>query len=477
MRNIMKYNIQIYDCAKKINSSRHSNSNYFLKDLSYKLNTPVSNLKNINSDNDNTFDKIRLIDSISKKKYNSKLNSIKKSNRLMKSIKNLPHQHTKTQNFIRSIKLINTDSKIRKYINDNNRHHILRNINKKRKNSSSTVNNTINYISITNNNTIAFSERKDNLNYSKRKGDHNIININSPVTCIKKYENIFDKFFEYLSYSIDKNKFIEIKKKFIQILFEEFNLKTDFYSNKTEEEILTCSIKNFIKHNYNFYSNYSNCSTRNKLSFPSTEFNDKHNQNNYTNIENFNDTANTTFLDSNNCTKSNLYKTISGTNRKIDIKNNVLMNFVHKTTEKKTIRHNPNNVKIDQKYLFQNHFPNKPFLRTKPLINSKKKKLGNLTFNNKFNLKHNKKKTNDLSKHNISNDITFKKEEPNHLQENISKLESGDTYTNSEETNAALLVKIKHGLDDNLKKMFNFSYENFLNKDSENDSRRSYLDM
>ena len=66
---------------------------------------------------------------------------------------------------------------------------------------------------------------------------------------------------------------------------------------------------------------------------------------------------------------------------------------------------------------------------------------------------------------------------PNKIQEKISKLENGDAYKNSEETNTALLIKIKRGLDDTLKNMFNFSYENFLNKDSENESKKSYLDI
>ena len=482
MKNTKKYNmnIQIYDCAKKTNSTKYSNSNYLLKDLTSKLNTPVSNLKNITTDSDNTFEKMKLIDTASRKKYNSKLDTIKKSNKLLNSIKTLkPFQQTKTQNFIRSIKLYNINPKFQKIINDNSNHRIIRNRNNKRKNSTNTVNNTINYISITNNNTIALSEHKDNnLNNSKIKGNRNIINIHSPAVCIKKYENIFDKFFEYLYNTIDKNKYIEFKKKFIEILFEEFNIKTEFCSNKSEEEILNCSIKNFIKHDYNFYTNYSNCSSRNLKSLLTNEFSYKHNKNNYTNIENFNEDTNSTFFDSNNCIKPNLYKTILNTNRKNDVKNNMSNNFVHKSIDKKIINHNSNNSKIGQKNLFKNYrTSNKPCSRIKALINSKKKNFGSLTFNNKSNNKHIKKKNFNLTKHNISNDITFKKEEANHIQEKILKLENDDTYKNSEETNTELLTKIKCGLDDSLKKMFNFSYENFLNKESENETKRSYLDI
>ena len=471
-------NIQIYDCAKKTNS-KYSNSNCFLKDLSTKLNTPVSNLKNLATDNDNNFDRIRLIDTSSRKKYRSKLNSIKKSNKLMKSIKTLkPLHQTKTQNLIRSVKFLNINSKIQKIINDNTHHRIIGSKTNRRKNSTSTVNNTINYISITNNNTIALSERKENLNSSKIKGNHNVINIHSPIICVKKYENIFDKFLEFLNNSFAKNKFIEIKKKFIQILFEEFNLKTEFYSNKTEEEILNCSIKNFIKHDYNFYTNYYNSSTRNIKSLLSNEFSGRQNQNNYTNIENFNDNNNNAFLDCNNYMKSNLFKTISNTNRKNDVKNSPLINFVRKPIDKKIIyNNNTNNTKIEKKFLFQNYrAPNKQCFRSKALINSTKKILDNLTFRSK-NTKNNKTKNNNMTKHNISNDITFKKEETNKIQEKISKLENGDAYKNSEETNTALLIKIKRGLDDTLKNMFNFSYENFLNKDSENESKKSYLDI
>ena len=254
-------------------------------------------------------------------------------------------------------------------------------------------------------------------------------------------------------------------------------MKTEFYSNKTEEEILNCSIKNFIKHDYNFYTNYYNSSTRNIKSLLSNEFSGRQNQNNYTNIENFNDNNNNAFLDCNNYMKSNLFKTISNTNRKNDVKNSPLINFVRKPIDKKIIYNNTNNTKIEKKFLFQNYrAPNKQCFRSKALINSTKKILDNLTFRSK-NTKNNKTKNNNMTKHNISNDITFKKEETNKIQEKISKLENGDAYKNSEETNTALLIKIKRGLDDTLKNMFNFSYENFLNKDSENESKKSYLDI
>ena len=61
-----------------------------------------------------------------------------------------------------------------------------------------------------------------------------------------------------------------------------------------------------------------------------------------------------------------------------------------------------------------------------------------------------------------------KKEEK---KEEIKRNESEKENKNEEQ-----LKQIKSGLDDNLKFLFNFSYENFLNKESENDSKKTVSD-
>ena len=61
-----------------------------------------------------------------------------------------------------------------------------------------------------------------------------------------------------------------------------------------------------------------------------------------------------------------------------------------------------------------------------------------------------------------------KKEEK---KEEIKRNESEKENKNEEQ-----LKQIKSGLDDNLKFLFNFSYEKLLNKESENDSKKTVSD-
>ena len=51
--------------------------------------------------------------------------------------------------------------------------------------------------------------------------------------------------------------------------------------------------------------------------------------------------------------------------------------------------------------------------------------------------------------------------------------ENKNNENEKENKNEEQLKQIKSGLDENLKYLFNFSYENFLNKESENDSKKT----
>jgi hypothetical protein len=64
--------------------------------------------------------------------------------------------------------------------------------------------------------------------------------------------------------------------------------------------------------------------------------------------------------------------------------------------------------------------------------------------------------------------ITNKKLILNNNYKNNDDCKVSDTITKNNENNE-LITKIKDSLDDNLKHIFNFSYENFLNKESERD--------
>ena len=65
----------------------------------------------------------------------------------------------------------------------------------------------------------------------------------------------------------------------------------------------------------------------------------------------------------------------------------------------------------------------------------------------------------------------------NDNQDTITNLvkDTGE-FKGNEQKNSDQLREIKSSLDDNLKVMFNFSYECFLNKESESESRRSIED-
>ena len=79
--------------------------------------------------------------------------------------------------------------------------------------------------------------------------------------------------------------------------------------------------------------------------------------------------------------------------------------------------------------------------------------------NKKSNMKKNKKES-------INNSI------PPGGNGNI-KIENQTVEVNNEKSNEQL-KEIKSSLDDNLKVMFNFSYEGFLNKESESESKKSF---
>ena len=72
------------------------------------------------------------------------------------------------------------------------------------------------------------------------------------------------------------------------------------------------------------------------------------------------------------------------------------------------------------------------------------------------------------NKNNINNITFFEKKEDN-KDNDSSSTEKRNKIKNSEQ-----LIKIKSSLDDDLKKMFNFSYESFLNKESDSNSKKSF---
>ncbi len=94
------------------------------------------------------------------------------------------------------------------------------------------------------------------------------------------------------------------------------------------------------------------------------------------------------------------------------------------------------------------------------------------------NNKSTKAKENINIKSDKKSEIIEKKNEINNIRNNISNNINKNINLNKNENkkNDEQLKQIKSGLDENLKFLFNFSYENFLNKESESESKKSASD-
>jgi hypothetical protein len=106
---------------------------------------------------------------------------------------------------------------------------------------------------------------------------------------------------------------------------------------------------------------------------------------------------------------------------------------------------------------------------------SKKKNRSNNIINNKISnivIYSDKKSKNLNSNKSIKPDENINKKNERIIEEN-----KNETNNNENSKNAEQLKQIKSGLDENLKFLFNFSYENFLNKESESESKKSASDF
>ena len=93
----------------------------------------------------------------------------------------------------------------------------------------------------------------------------------------------------------------------------------------------------------------------------------------------------------------------------------------------------------------------------------------------KVNISNNKKTINDI-KEKLFNDKDEYEYEEKYDAVNTGKFRKVTEKNEKEDEikNNELLKEVKSSLDDNLKVMFNFSYECFLNKESESESKRSF---
>ena len=347
---------------------------------------------------------------------------------------------------------------------------------------------------------------------------------------IKIYEHAIDKLFVYMKKILPNEIYKDIQNKFLIDISKELNN----YNNKMnikKEDSITSSITNLIKTmlnnsiNIDDFSSINNNHHNSKIKLP-------YNIGNEINIIPNNKIKNLIKKHASlyTLTKSKILnsKTMSNSKSKSKSESKSPSNSKNKN------EHNKNNKKVSmKKFIFGNHKTtlnlklfekiNSELLKidlkpiSKKKIFSDKKQIKNIKKNNSPNQKDIHNRNNKISnlceiiisnetnnhttgnslkkkeKHSKSNfslnfKINNKNSDLNDNKENCKSNEKNKkSLTNNndnnlikeiinESKNSEQLKEIKSSLDDNLKKMFNFSYEDFLNKESETESKKSIDD-
>ena len=406
-------------------------------------------------------------------------------------------------------------SKSKSKSNSNSKEYRRRNRSNYNYNNNNNINNIRNQKAYYNNNT--------SYNQNKNKYIFNSY-IVTPTYGLKIYEKTLNKLFEYIKSILPKKIFIEIKKMYIKYVLEELHIKnniTNILFTKSESEIMNLNLKLFYnkenksssvnrsssknsknkskkknQKDFSFTRNYNNkgmnINTRNsrtaKINISKQYiFNDlfnSHNHNSlYTISKNYSRIPGMPFtfnVNKNVPVKSrsksgSKEKKIINKNKNYYSNNNIFDPDAHVykiLNQKKNINNN-NNLIIKNRNNTSNNKKIKNQITNNMLV-SKKVKNNNISSKNKKN-RNNNLINSDKKIENINNNRkTYKKESRNKLQE--KKEENKKNEKEKDNKNEEQLKQIKSGLDDNLKFLFNFSYENFLNKESENDSKKTVSD-
>ena len=336
----------------------------------------------------------------------------------------------------------------------------------------------------------------------------------TPFLGIKIYETVISKIFEYIKNIVPKNKFFDIKKKFIIFVLDELHIKNKInFTQMTEDELYEINLKLFFNHQYS--SSALNSNKKNKYnskinsSFTRNTNNKSHNINNLNNLQSNNTLKyiyNTTkgsltkqkqnlFYGSKKEMHSSLYslnKCGAKINTKIPSANSASKSRskskTNKSTSKKKDSSQPkqkSNISI-QNYKGNNlnsHFA--PDMHLFQILNQNKSSNQNYYSNNsnsknkrKHKIKNCKYSNNQIGeeKHRRGLNNIFeerKKNESNKKEISQKKNNEKGSSNGKNEKSIEQLKEIKSNLDDNLKKLFNFSYEGFYNKESESESKKS----
>ena len=384
--------------------------------------------------------------------------------------------------------------------------------------NSNNINNIRNQNVYFNNNT--------SYNHNKNKYIFNSY-IVTPLYGLKIYEKTINKFFEYIKGVLPKKIFLEFKKTYIKYVLEELHIKNNILNiilNKSESEIVNLNLKLFYKKekstsvnrsssknsknkskskkktqkDISFTRNYNNkgmnLNTRNSKTaknnisnqyiFNGFFNNNKHNSL-YTISKNYSRIPGIPFTFS--VTKSSAIKSRSksgskekkivnnkNTNKNYYSNNNIFDPDAHvyKILNQKK-NNNTNNIMVKNRNNTLNNNKVKKKITNNLLLGNKVKN-NIITTKNKIAMNNNLINSDKKNENFNSNKKIFKRESRNKLKE--SKEENKKNEKEKDNRSEDQLKQIKSGLDDNLKFLFNFSYENFLNKESENDSKKTVSD-
>ena len=328
----------------------------------------------------------------------------------------------------------------------------------------------------------------------------------TPLSGMKIYENTINKIFGYIKNILSKKLYIDIKKNFINYVFEELHIKNNLLLSKTDSEIMNINLKLFYnkstsvnrsnsksnknKKDFSFTRNYNNNKTINNHNYKTAK-------NNYTKQYIFNGLLknhNSLYSLNKKCAK------IPGVPFTFNLSKSPVKSSSKSGSKGKKLLSNKNS----NNYLSNNNIFD-PDLHVFKILNQRKKNIcNNKNFNNSIKNNKNKKQLNSnlilskknkniLIKNKTSNTFIYSEKKNEFLNNNKSiikrensnkninkKNEINDNLNeqnlNKNEKNDEQLKQIKSGLDENLKYLFNFSYENFLNKESESESKKSVID-
>ena len=326
----------------------------------------------------------------------------------------------------------------------------------------------------------------------------------NPLFGLKVYENVVNKLFEYIKNISSKKIYIDIKKTFIKFIFEELHVKTDLFLNRTDSELMNSNLKLF--YNKTTSVNGSNSKNKNQKDFSFTR---NHNNNKTMNNRNYNTAKN-------NISKQYIFNGLLKNHNSLYSLNKggakiqgVPFAFnLSRSPPKSKSKSGSKEKKLINKNVNKNYLSNNnifdPDLHVFKILNQRKKNSSfgkNFSSTNKNNkvqkqlnsnlISNKKSRINNIINNKISNIIIYSDKKSKNLnnsksikpgennnkkseriiEENKNNKNEANIIENSK--NAEQLKQIKSGLDENLKFLFNFSYENFLNKESESESKKS----